>query len=538
MLLDPIKNLENLTKEELLIVLAEEREIKKSLQICREKYENLLDISIDGVYKCTPEGKFIEVNNAFVKMLGYSSKEELLNVDTNAVINFKNKDKLNFISRTRQEENEAIQFIKKDGSIIWVEVYGKNKTDEQGQIMYHEGIIRDVAEIKKANIIQKALLKISQAGYKAKSLREFNEIIMKELGILIDTTNFYIAFYNEGRQTINIPLLTDKEAEKEFPATKTLIGYLINKKFPLLIKSKDYKELVANNEINDSKFIPKAWLGVPLRVDDKVIGAIVVQSFTDKNAYKQNDIELLEFVASRIGLALQRKNVMEEMAMSKQVLRKVLDNIPIKVFWKDKESRFLGCNMAYLKDLALDNENQLLGKTDFDIHQSKEAQQMAADELKIMLSRNPKLNYEELITRTGTEKWMLVNKLPFFDTNDNVIGIIGTAQDITQRRETESKLKVATEEAIAANLSKSTFLSNMSHEIRTPMNAILGYSQLLQDDNNLTKEQQENLKTINKSGEHLLALINDVLDMSKIEAGRITLTPSHFNFMELLKEVE
>ena len=78
----------------------------------------------------------------------------------------------------------------------------------------------------------------------------------------------------------------------------------------------------------------------------------------------------------------------------------------------------------------------------------------------------------------------------------------------------------------------------MSHEIRTPMNAILGYSQLLQDDDNLTKAQQDSLKTINKSGEHLLELINDILDMSKIEAGRTTLNLSDFNLIELLKEVE
>ena len=78
----------------------------------------------------------------------------------------------------------------------------------------------------------------------------------------------------------------------------------------------------------------------------------------------------------------------------------------------------------------------------------------------------------------------------------------------------------------------------MSHEIRTPLNAILGYSQLLQEDDNLTKTQHQNIETINRSGEHLLELINDILDMSKIEAGRITLQQSDFNFKELIKEVE
>lgn len=92
--------------------------------------------------------------------------------------------------------------------------------------------------------------------------------------------------------------------------------------------------------------------------------------------------------------------------------------------------------------------------------------------------------------------------------------------------------------AEAANLAKSTFLANMSHELRTPLNAILGFSQLMQRSRNLNPEQQENIRIINRSGEHLLTLINQVLDLAKIEAGRITLNPTDFKLTSLLNEVE
>jgi two-component system sensor histidine kinase/response regulator len=133
---------------------------------------------------------------------------------------------------------------------------------------------------------------------------------------------------------------------------------------------------------------------------------------------------------------------------------------------------------------------------------------------------------------------------PIKNARGEVTAASAITRDISDRKRDElqilnlnRQLEESAAEADAANRAKSTFLSTMSHEIRTPMNAILGYAQLMARDPELSAESKANLQIIGRSGEHLLALINDVLDMSKIEAGRIELNPATFNLFRLLEDM-
>jgi len=143
------------------------------------------------------------------------------------------------------------------------------------------------------------------------------------------------------------------------------------------------------------------------------------------------------------------------------------------------------------------------------------------------------VNFDYRLPLADEQLWFSASISPMPD--DSAIWV---ARNISTRKLAEAALQEAKEAAEAANRAKSTFLANMSHELRSPLNAILGFSQLLTRSQSLNPEQQENVSIINRSGEHLLTLINNVLDLSKIEAGRITLNESNFDLYQLLDDLE
>jgi PAS domain S-box-containing protein len=137
----------------------------------------------------------------------------------------------------------------------------------------------------------------------------------------------------------------------------------------------------------------------------------------------------------------------------------------------------------------------------------------------------------------GAPRYMEIHGFPIFDEAGNVTRMIEYALDISDRKKAEEELLQAKESAESANRAKSEFLANMSHELRAPLNGILGYAQLLSRNPHLTESQQKGLDIIQRSGDHLLTLLNDILDLSKIEAGKLEFQPAAFNLARALKSL-
>lgn len=266
------------------------------------------------------------------------------------------------------------------------------------------------------------------------------------------------------------------------------------------------------------------------------------------------------------------KEAQIEATVSRQLLQNVLDTVPVRVFWKDRDSRYLGCNQPFATDSGHTSPAELLGKSDYEMSWVEQADLYRADDQKVIDTGAIMLGYEEPQTSAeGRSRWLRTSKVPLRDENGAIIGVLGTYEDITAEKlaklelarlnenleqlvdERTEELSEALEELQAvsedlmemneqltsANEAKTLFLRSMSHELRTPLNSVIGFSSLMLQGATgpITDEQRKQLEMINHSGKHLLELINDILDLSRIEAGRVELRPSVFSVDKLLREL-
>ncbi|MDR0442208.1 MAG: response regulator [Treponema sp.] len=249
---------------------------------------------------------------------------------------------------------------------------------------------------------------------------------------------------------------------------------------------------------------------------------------------------VLALIVSAILLRINAAKNKADVNLQQQtvILTTLLDSIPDHVFIKDLNFQYIQCNKSLLQHHGLRRED-LIGKDDREgLGVPEEIAAVFRDGDQKIINENRIMTNEEYVPNNrGDNPLHSTLKAPLV-VNGSIIGVLGISHDITKYKEAERILEAARNTAEAANRSKTSFLANMSHEIRTPMNSIIGFSELALDDKEISGRTKEYLDNISQSAKWLLALINDILDISKIEAGKMEIEHIPFDLHEIFSHCQ
>ncbi|GAB1392812.1 hypothetical protein MASR1M60_09750 [Rhodocyclaceae bacterium] len=242
-----------------------------------------------------------------------------------------------------------------------------------------------------------------------------------------------------------------------------------------------------------------------------------------------------EYIGIRTDITA-RKQAETKLAEQLHFSRQLMDAIPIPIYYKDRDGRYLGTNRCFVETFVAHQMADCVGKTVFDLLAPEMAQFQHDKDQELFREGCATQTYEVRALRVGDEERAYVyHKASLTRPDGTVWALIGAITDLTERYRWEASLIEARDAAEAANRAKSDFLANMSHEIRTPMNGIIGMTDLTLD-TVLDDEQREYLQIVKSSAEALLTVINDILDFSKIEAGKLQVERIGFDFRRALAD--
>jgi len=217
-------------------------------------------------------------------------------------------------------------------------------------------------------------------------------------------------------------------------------------------------------------------------------------------------------------------------------LRQIIEHIPGNLFWKNTNNIYLGCNRNQADILGLSSPDEIVGKSTEECLGKKAAMEVNEADLLILSSGKECYFEEEGWDEHNQKAVYLTKKIPLFDANNNPVGLIGSAFNITDRKNMEMELKIAKEKAESSDRAKTQFLAMMNHELNTPLGSIIGLIDLIKQGCLSAEEEQSAINTIETCSHYLLGLVNEVLDFSRLDNNHDSLNMNTVNITELMNE--
>ncbi|NVO20293.1 MAG: PAS domain S-box protein [Bacteroidetes bacterium] len=515
---------------------AEERATIKMLLETTLMFNTTFENSPVPMILCEVEnGTITDVNSVFLRETGHI-REELIGRSFKQVDFFADP-----VFR-----NEMIFSVLKTGKIYGVPFNAKTRNGVILHCLMSANIIHirdkryflasilNITKQEHSDKIRKVQYAIANAMVNCQNLNELFNSIKTELSVLVDTSNFMIAMYDEQDGTMHSPFKVDEKDEvlPTWPASKSLSGYVVRNKKTVLLDRLKIAELANKGTIQYIGSPAECWLGAPMMAGDRCIGAIVVQSYNDPDAYNLENAELLEMIASQISIYIEKKrSEIEGNKLSKAIIQS-----PVSIVITDIQGNIEFVNPKFTEVTGF-TLSEAKGQNPRILKTGKQDKAFYENLWNTILSGNEWQGEFHNRKKNGEEYWEKAIISPITNVDGTFTHFMAMKEDITESKKLHDELIIAKEHAEESERLKTAFLQNISHEIRTPLNGILGFAYMLNKDNVDESTHKKLTESMLISGKRLLELINNIIDLSKLESGSFELTISEFPLHKLLNEV-
>jgi len=306
-----------------------------------QKFRQIFETAVVGMSITDKEGKFHSCNPAIQSILGYSEEEycQLTNksISHPQDANLVEKNHLDLWNGQKTSYSIEKRNLHKNGKYIWGRVSTSLVKNTAGVPLFSIEMFEDINDFKNTETIRECVYHISQAMISTSNLDELFTSIYQIIGRVIPVKNFYIALYDKKTNLLHFPFFKDEfeETAQSIDPGRSLTNYVIQKRKLALINEKKYEDLLRKGEIEQYGEKPVEWLGVPLIVNDEVIGVITTQSYSSDIHFYKKDAEFLETVSSQIAQAIELKRVEEEIKLSELRYRYLFEDSPVSIWEED-----------------------------------------------------------------------------------------------------------------------------------------------------------------------------------------------------------
>jgi len=334
--------------------ITEQKRAITKLQESNEKLSSLFHNHPAALAYLDNDSHILNTNPAFEKLFGYAIDEiRGRNINDGMIHPDEKKDEGKNLDETALSEgylNYETVRKRKDGTLFPVLISGSPIVIDN-EVKGIVGMYVDITERKKSERIKDVISKISDAVHSAHTLDELYSLIHQNVSVLMMANNFYIAMYDEFSEMLSFQYWADETDPKPEPRElkKGITEYVFNTGKSLIADPEVIKELQKEGKTEIHGTLPVSWLGVPLKVEDKTIGVLAVQSYTAGVKYTEDDKKVLSFVSNQIALTIERKKNEELMLLQKSYLETLFEGAPIAIAMLDKEERVIDANEGFRK---------------------------------------------------------------------------------------------------------------------------------------------------------------------------------------------